>query len=467
MCPGAIHIEGHGQLALTNSGHASDVEESADAWLPSDREVIMPMHGRAYFGKACQEGYYINTDYSALDLTGKTLRFTVDISGARCGCNAAFYLTSLAQNSDPSTCGDYYCDANKVCGVRCTEIDIMEANRHAWLTTLHGSEDGMGKGDGLGGGKVDALGKFVENGPRSFTKEQYGPGGGCVDTSMSFQVEASFPVVNAVLQSVEVRLSQQGKPCDLTLRVGDYSYMEELTQALWNGMTPMISYWKSKDLQWLDGAGVDGQGFCTDETQSCSDSIRLSDFSVTPMQPGPSRDRVYCADVGENCRTASCCRTPGRQCYERDGLWAECLDTCLATAMSGWSCHPLGSRTPFDGATLPQQNVSSIPSPLHILLFMLMLTMLAIMGMWMYRKVIEDDDEDTRSEAFFWSPSKTEPEGGLWAGWQFDFAGPEEPASNGIVYSVAYWFADIFSCSSTRGQAPPRRTARNSWLPRS
>eukprot|EP00972_Heterocapsa_arctica_P026813 3945574-Heterocapsa_arctica.AAC.1 len=65
--------------------------------------VLVPfMGGRTYFANECTAGYYDNKQYLALKLLGKTLRYMTDISAAGCGCNAAIYLTAMAQNTKPS-----------------------------------------------------------------------------------------------------------------------------------------------------------------------------------------------------------------------------------------------------------------------------------------------------------------------------------------------------------------------------
>jgi hypothetical protein len=72
--------------------------------------------------KSCQENWDPN-DFSLFRLLGRTLSFTVDLSGVGCACNVAVYLVKgPARNSkgEPSagTCSwsPYYCDANRVCG---------------------------------------------------------------------------------------------------------------------------------------------------------------------------------------------------------------------------------------------------------------------------------------------------------------------------------------------------------------
>merc|ERR1719410_2448764 len=98
------------------------------------------------------------------------LKFTVDLSQADCGCVAAVYIAAIGRNTKPGTGKDYYCDANKVNGVACDEIDLMEANKHYFRTTAHRANDPGGKGMGLGP-NIDGL-----------DYRDYGPGGACIDT---------------------------------------------------------------------------------------------------------------------------------------------------------------------------------------------------------------------------------------------------------------------------------------------
>jgi len=240
------------------------------------------MKGRTYFSDVCQPGEFSNGHYSSLQLLGKRMRWTTDVSNAECGCNAAVYLASLPQNQEVSGCDDYYCDANSVCGVRCTEIDLQEANKHAFHSVLHLAQDGSGKGSGYGGGST-------WNSHRDWTRQEYGPGGRCIDTRRPFQVEVGFPTDSrGRLRALTTRLSQSGGRCDLSAEISAESYqfggsssVEELTQALTRGMTPIVSYWSAENMLWMDGKGADGLGPCArDEPQRCGDFARFSDFAV-------------------------------------------------------------------------------------------------------------------------------------------------------------------------------------------
>mmetsp|Transcript_105525 Transcript_105525/g.328932 ORF Transcript_105525/g.328932 Transcript_105525/m.328932 type:complete len:325 (-) Transcript_105525:74-1048(-) len=283
-CPGSVDVGGFGRVALVNAEWNVPGERAGDVHVVG-RAVVPGMKGRTYFAESCANGTYDHNRYTTMPLLGKTLRYTTDISGAGCGCNAALYLTSLRQCTQPSRCSDYYCDANSVCGVRCAEIDLQEANMHAWHSTLHVASDGSGIGAGYGGGSN-------WNGHRDWTMEEYGPHSMCIETTKPFQVAVSFPVDHSGrLTAMTTELSQAGKPCRLFVSVGHTGYwyggqdgISELTGALRAGMTPIISYWSSANMLWMDGRGADGRGPCAaDEPAACAPSVKFYDFSLSPV----------------------------------------------------------------------------------------------------------------------------------------------------------------------------------------
>jgi len=299
-CPGSLELQGYGLQNMTNAYWNVPGELAGNVEV-IDGKVVAYMKGRTYFSESCSDGPFDYQKYSAIPLLGKKLRWTTDLAGAGCGCNAALYLTSLRQNADISQCFDYYCDANSVCGVRCAEIDLQEANEHAWHSTLHVAEDGGGVGAGYGGGG-DGW-----NHNRDWTKEQYGPDAACIDTTKPFQAEVAFPVEwtdgEMNLMSMTTLLTQQGRDCsaccqgdscgscrlEAEVRVRDYSFRgqntrKQLTEALQAGMTPIVSYWSSDDMLWMDGKGQDGKGPCErDNAAACGPSVSFYDFSIESL----------------------------------------------------------------------------------------------------------------------------------------------------------------------------------------
>jgi hypothetical protein len=196
-------MAGYGEVSIVPTGWANTYASASAVEVKAQGSgVTVNLGARAYFASSCTAGIYNHRQYMALNLLGKTLRYTTDMRDSGCGCNAAFYLVSMRQNVQPSKCEDFYCDANHVCGVSCAEVDIQEANQFSWHSTLHTSGDTSGVGAGYGGGKS-------WTGPRDFTSEQYGPGARCVDTSKPFEVAASFHTdAHGALAAMEVVLSQ-------------------------------------------------------------------------------------------------------------------------------------------------------------------------------------------------------------------------------------------------------------------
>jgi len=327
--------------------------------VTSRGSIVTHMDGRAYFADRCVDGAWNPNEYKAMQLLNRTLRYSVNLAGAACGCNVAFYLTSLHQNAQPSKCGDYYCDACSVCGVACAEIDIQEANLYAFHSTTHLWDDP--------GGRV---------GLRAGGKDNYGPGGLCIDTRKAFEVAVSFPLDQwGHLMAINVTLSQRGSSCPISGSVGHYlskrrPALKELEEALRGGMTPILSYWNSPTMLWLDGES------CPEDTPSlCADTAEFWDFSIENMPARPVRTQArgtsvssyfWPMDGGSDraCRGTTIFDTrddyyqvefgvPLSECQGKCASWAACtgVEHQASTGRCELWTHAIATTAPVQGFT--------------------------------------------------------------------------------------------------------------------
>jgi len=265
QCPGEAHISGLGPMSLIAAFWDTPERRAGGVAKSTSGGLVATMRSRTYFGSSCASDSFDNAEYASLKLLGKTLSYAVNLASAGCGCNAALYLTSLPQNLDKGTCGDYYCDAHSVCGIACAEIDVQEANRYAYYATLHSAQE--------------------------WNATVYGPGAACIDTLSPFMVSVSFPEDDeGNLAAMDVRLSQPGRPCPLALHLGRYikddvDNMPALSDALKAGMTPIVSYWGSGDnMTWMDGVGPERHGPCrADHPETCGASVNFYNFAIGPI----------------------------------------------------------------------------------------------------------------------------------------------------------------------------------------
>ena len=270
-----------------NAPRSSPIEPESDQ-CGATGELAVPFDTRSYLLShhapgACARTRLGTEDYACVDylagatmLAGKTLSVELDLSDVGCGCNAAIYLVSMPQNRRPGECFDFYCDANNVCGNSCTEIDLMEANQVAWVSTVHVADDPDGDGFGYG--------HYVTAAAHMFAAEDgadcaYGPSGECaIDTRRPFVARFAFsPSGDAFGFTVTLEQPEAGagtpseggrrrrasiaRPVAYTRKpqkghAADAAAANaELRRALDAGMTLTVSYWGSgpkKAMSWLD-----------------------------------------------------------------------------------------------------------------------------------------------------------------------------------------------------------------------
>ena len=140
--------------------------------------------------------------YAHIDLRGKTLRFTADVSRVPCSCNAALYLVSMQYPNGG------YCDIQTQ--PSCTEIDLFEANSHSIQATVHTRRGYGGDGTCNQWGCAVNWGNFATTANGQSTSALYGPHGH-IDSSRPFEVATSLSLDGELV----VELEQDGRRTSL------------------------------------------------------------------------------------------------------------------------------------------------------------------------------------------------------------------------------------------------------------
>jgi len=93
------------------------------------------------------------------------------------------------------------------------------------------------------------------------------------------------------------------------------SYMErgvdgmvEMSKALAAGMTPIVSYWSSTKMLWMDGTGMDDTGYCTFETPGvCKAAAKVYGFAIEDIS---QKQQPLC----ERCPVGHCSQSLDGEC---------------------------------------------------------------------------------------------------------------------------------------------------------
>jgi len=258
------------QAGTYPEGFAEEDYNGAEGTITGGSSITVKGNVRTYWTEDSTQHDWGSIAFKKLNLLGKSLRFTADLSRVGCGCNAALYFVAMGATGSGDSSG--YCDIQGVGGNTCLEIDILEGNLKAIQTTLH-TQTGIGTD-----GTCNQYGCNYNWGLAD--QSNYGIGS-MIDSSRSYSVDAAFDQNG----HMTVQLGQDGQWHDFwnvntagNGNVGvpeDASYATKL--AMENGVVLAISLWESEDdMAWLNGA-------CNSQYPHCdlnSASMVFSDLKV-------------------------------------------------------------------------------------------------------------------------------------------------------------------------------------------
>jgi len=229
----------------------------------SPNNITLSGGGRVYLADSNLDAITAESFYH-VPLLGRRLTYTVDMSRVGCSCNAALYALAMpAHNSSklpaPGENGEFYCDADKLTGYYCPDMDIMEANKFAMASTAHAclsdTPPYYPTCDRQGCGK-----NVLE-----VDQESYGPGKR-INTNKPFTVSVSFVVGDKNLTKVSNAFYQDDQVLSFNScnsyylpRIGPNLASMVVTMSIWGVPHP-------GGMKWLDGksgcqGGCDVKGF--------------------------------------------------------------------------------------------------------------------------------------------------------------------------------------------------------------
>jgi len=291
---------------------------------------------------------------------GKTLSFVVDLSKVGCACNLALYLINgppKDETGQPAvgTCSwsPYYCDSNGVCGEHCPEVDIMEANTHAFAATPHKCD-----APSLSGHYGSCDRKGCSQHTASLGARAYGPADHYrINTMRPFEVRTSFheasgptgPIfagMTTVLRQGDRELTLDHRHCS--------NYIQALTAPLLEGMILRVSYWgkKASTMAWLDSSVCGDEDRCdgTAAGKASIGNITLDDLDNTSVQVETDGEQGGTPSVwlGQPWMVAAFVLFLGVQCTILSCLfcYAASLFQWLAGALNAEVDHPMQSPEP-------------------------------------------------------------------------------------------------------------------------
>lgn len=275
------HATGHD---LSISGLSSSVLAGSGGSIRGDELTVSHGAGLTLFSEF--SGHWEPDDIAQLKLLGHSISFSVDLSAVSCACNLAFYLIAappLDWNGKPSRGTErdgqppYYCDANMVGGQWCPEIDIMEANNHAFQATPH-------KCDAPVNGHYESCDRGGLDKSTRDTLSSYGPGPDfIIDTRKPFVVRTDFPQHDGTLVGMRTVLQQADRQVVLDRGADASEYLAALSDIMSSGMSLRITYWgdKAETMAWMDSPPC-GSQTCSG---AAAGSATISNITVRKLPP--------------------------------------------------------------------------------------------------------------------------------------------------------------------------------------